>query len=225
METPQIDRALAWTRCQLDNVEIRDSGAGDGQLTMRGHAAVFNRPSHDLGGFREIIAPGAFSDVLDRTPDVHLVWDHDTSLTLARTKNKTLELREDPYGLHVWARLAPTSYAKDLEVLMRRGDVDQMSFKFMIDSEEWHEADDGAITATVTRVKELFDVTVCAQGAYPQTDASLARCRLTDAIEQGRVSGRAQDTIARSAGGDQSARLAQMRAKARVISTLTKGTE
>jgi len=222
--TPEMleREALAVTRCALDNVEIRDSGAGDGQLTMRGHAAVFNRESLDLGGFKEIIAPGAFTSCLDGIPDVHLCWDHDTSLTLARTKNKTLELREDPYGLHTWARMAPTSYANDLAVLMRRGDVDQMSFRFTIDEEEWREDADGNITATVTKVGELMDVTVCARGAYPQTDASLARSRLTEALEHGRVEGRATETIApHLAGGGQSVRLARMRAQAHVISSIT----
>jgi hypothetical protein len=43
--------------------EVRDSGAGVGQFTVKGHGAVFNRKSLDLGGFQEVIAPGAF-----RTP-------------------------------------------------------------------------------------------------------------------------------------------------------------
>jgi HK97 family phage prohead protease len=59
---------------------------------------------------------------------VHLVIDHDTRYVLARTKNNSLELREDPYGLHMWARMAKTTYAEDLAMLMEGGYVDQMSF-------------------------------------------------------------------------------------------------
>jgi len=168
-------------------VEFAESGAGDGQITLRGHAAVYNRPSHDLGGFRTVIAPDAFDSVLDTNPDVHLLIDHDTKYVLARTTNKTLELRADPMGLHVWARLAPTSYAKDLEVLMRRGDVDQMSFACSIGKDEWLQNEAGDITRTVLNIDGLYDVTVCAQGAFPQTDATL----LASMLEAGRVISRA----------------------------------
>lgn len=189
----------------ISDIEIRESGAGEGQTTIRGHAAVFDRLSHDLGGFRERIARGAFADVLDRDPDVHLVWDHDTSLTLARTKNKTLELREDPMGLHVWARVAPTSYAQDLRVLMDRGDIDQMSFAFTVEPEdyEWRMDDAGEdVIATVRRVSHLFDVTVTAQGAYPQTDVSLVRSLFEAAKTEGRIHGWAPDPAVAPLGAD-----------------------
>ncbi len=177
----------------ITDVTFESSGAGEGQMTLRGHAAVFNRLSHDLGGFRTTIDAAAFTTVLNGNPDVHLVIDHDTRFVLARTLNKTLELRVDPLGLHVWARLAPTSYAKDLEILMRRGDVDQMSFGCMIGSDEWLQDENGDITRTILTVDELYDVTVCAQGAFPQTDASL----LASMMQAGRVISRAtQDPIA-----------------------------
>lgn len=168
----------------LDDVQFAESGdPNDRGYILRGHAAVFDRLSHDLGGYRTKIAKGAFSSVLDQAPDVHLVWDHDTRYTLARTKNGTLDLREDPMGLHVYARVAPTSYAQDLAVLMRRGDVDQMSFACNIGQDTWTEDTNGDITRTIYSVDGLFDVTVCAQGAFPQTDSKL----LASAIEAGRI--------------------------------------
>jgi HK97 family phage prohead protease len=169
--------------------KFENSGREGGGKFLRGHAAVFNRKSHDLGGFRTEIAPNAFAGVLDQNPDVHLVWDHDTRYVLARTTNKTLELREDPYGLHVWASLAPTSYADDLAVLMERGDVDQMSFACDIGSDSWTqvgEGDDAEITRTINSVSGLYDVTVCAQGAFPQTNSAL-QADLASAMEAGRV--------------------------------------
>ena len=181
----------------LEQVEFGDSGAGEGQRTLRGHAAVYNRLSHDLGGFRTKIKPGAFTKVLDAGPDVHLVWDHDTRYVLARTTNKTLELREDPMGLHVWARLADTSYARDLAILMERGDIDQMSFACDIGEDAWTENADGEITREIQAVQNLYDVTVCAQGAFPQTDSSL----LASAIEAGRVTRRAPEEAAAAPRG------------------------
>lgn len=174
----------------IEDVEWRASGAGDGQLTVRGHASVFDRLSLDLGGFRERIARDAFTNVLDRNPDVHALWDHDTKYVLARTKNKTLELREDPVGLHFWAKVADTSYAKDLRILMERGDVDQASFAFTVARDEWEIDEHDNVTRTILEVGELYDVTVTAQGAYPQTDTSVVthvRSRLKAEIAEGRL--------------------------------------
>lgn len=182
----------------LEDVEWRKSGAGDGQLTVRGHAAVFGRLSLDLGGFQERIAPNAFGSALDRNPDVHALWDHDTKMVLARTKNKTLDLREDPVGLHFWAKVADTSYARDLKVLMERGDVDQASFAFTVARDEWTTDENDNVTRTILEVGELYDVTITAQGAYPQTDASVVahmRSRLKAEIEEGRLPEKAEHAL------------------------------
>lgn len=174
--------------------QFANSGAEGGGRIFRGHAAVFDRLSHDLGGFRTKIAPGAFTKVLDTQPDVHMVWDHDTRWTMGRTRNNTLELREDPMGLHVWCRLAPVSYVDDLAVLMEGGYIDQMSFACDIGADTWTESGE-EITRTIEEVSALYDVTVCAQGAFPQTDSRLA-ADLASAIEAGRVQGRADAAAA-----------------------------
>jgi HK97 family phage prohead protease len=184
----------------IEGIKFDASGDPDakGRWTMRGHAAVFNRKSHDLGGFRTVIAPGAFSKILDTNPDVHMVWDHDTRWVLARTKNNSLELREDPYGLHVWARFAKTATADEVATLMEGGFIDQMSFKCDIGADEWTENDQG-ITRTIFEIDGLYDVCVCAQGAFPQTDSQLvaslssAALDLASAVEAGRVIRREQD--------------------------------
>lgn len=164
--------------------EVRDSGAGNGQYTVVGHAAVTNMWSLDLGFFREQIAPGAFDNVLARNPDVFHVWDHDTRYVLSRTRNKTLELSIDDRGLRMWSRVAPTTYAADLRVLMERGDIDQSSFAFTVASDEWlieTDADGGeTISRTIIEIEDLYDVTTTAMGAYPQTDSSVARGIVSD---------------------------------------------
>ena len=156
--------------------EIRSQGGGaDGPFLVSGHAAVFGSLSLDLGGFREIMAPGCFTDVLKTDPDVHLLWNHDTKAVLARTKNGTLDLDQDESGLAFAAECAPTSYASDLKILMDRGDVDQASFAFTVEEDEWEvEYIDGqeVVTRTVLKVKNLFDATICAQGAYPAASSS-----------------------------------------------------
>ena len=192
----------------LEDVEWRASGAGEGELIVRGHASVFNRLSLDLGGFREKIAPGAFTKALDSNPDVHALWDHDTKLVLARTKNKTLDLREDPVGLHFYAKVADTSYARDLRVLMERGDVDQASFAFTVERDEWVIDDNEEVTRTIHEVGQLYDVTVTAQGAYPQSDASVVRhirSLMTEEIAEGRLPETAADALPPTVAPDEPA--------------------
>lgn len=178
----------------MTGVEVRDSGVGDGSYTIRGHAAVFDSPSLPLGWarFTEEVAPGAFTNVLSRDPHVVANWLHDDRWQLGSTENGTLELREDGQGLYYWVRVAPTSYAADLRVLLERGDVGQCSFCFTIGAETWTYAEDGDdldITARIEEVEDLYDVTVCPMGAYPATDLVLAnkRDRVGDAIRDGRI--------------------------------------
>lgn len=97
---------------------------------LTGYAARYNRLSHDLGGFREVILPGAFDRTLREFPDVLALVEHDTSKVLGRTTNGTLRLTPDEHGLRVEIDPADTSYARDLLALVRRGDVAGMSFRF-----------------------------------------------------------------------------------------------
>src|SRR5215208_7028942 len=87
----EVDRDLHRTfDFQVD--EVRESGDPSSSYYMKGHAAVFNKWSLDLGGFRERIKKGAFDEVISRDPHVLHVIDHDTRMVLSSTRNKTLEL-------------------------------------------------------------------------------------------------------------------------------------
>ena len=163
----------------ITDVEVRDSGAGGGAYTVKGHAAVFNQESLNLGWFTEYIAPRAFDSVLERGPDCFLDWDHDLRYVFARTKNGTLDLGLDNVGLAYWARVAPVSYADDMRVLLEGGYIDQASFMFTVADDEWRfEEDENGeerVVRTILEVGELYDVCITAMGAYPQTDSSIDR--------------------------------------------------
>lgn len=170
----------------LRSVEWRESGAGSGEYTFTGLAAVFNSWSEELwtrsGSFRERILPGAFDDVLARKPDVKLLVNHDENLVLARTKSGTLELTADGEALRVWARVAPTSYATDLRMSMERGDIDQMSFMFDFDpdsgaEDRWYQGRNGETLRDVVKVSDLLDVTVSVFPAYLDTQAAMRSMR------------------------------------------------
>lgn len=171
----------------LRSVEWRESGAGAGEFTFTGIAVLFNTWSEELwtryGSFRERILPGAFDDVLARGADVRLLVNHDDNLVLARTKSGTLELSADGEALRVWARVAPTSYANDLRMVMARGDVDQMSFQFDFDpdagaEDRWYQdAKTGETRRDLIRVSDLYDVSPVTFPAYVDTQAAMRELR------------------------------------------------
>lgn len=191
-ESPFRSRETHTTR--LAKAEWRESGAGDQFRTLAGYASVFNTPSEDLGGFREIIAPGAFTRAL-AAPDlsVALLWNHDPDTVMASTRNGTLELTQDQKGLRCWARVDMEDFdAKRVVGKIRSGLIDQMSFAFTVaeGGDEW-EVRDGNNWRTVRDVSGLYDVSAVTWPAYPTgTKVEL----LDRAIRQGRVPQTARTT-------------------------------
>lgn len=154
------------------NFELRVAKGEDGEDYVEGHGAVFNSKSENLGGFREIIKPGAFDDVLK--DDVRALFNHDSNKILGRTKAGTLELSVDEKGLFYRYKSPNTSYARDLIESLNRGDVDQSSFGFSVDryGQDWAEDEDGNLTRTISKVKRLYDVSPVTFPAYPDTDVA-----------------------------------------------------
>ena len=137
---------------------------------IRGHAAVFDQLSEDLGGFVEKIRPGAFKKTAGEA-DIRALWNHDPNYPLGRTKSGTLRVWEDEIGLAIELDPPETSYAKDLQESIRRGDVDQMSFGFRTIRDEW-DADGETPVRTLVEV-QLYDVSPVTFPAYPQTSVAV----------------------------------------------------
>lgn len=158
----------------FDIADLRVETREDGKRRIIGHAAVFNSLSEDLGGFREMIAPGAFADSIGKD-DVRALFNHDTNLVLGRNKSGTLRLSEDEQGLRTEIDLPDTQLAADLSELMARGDISQMSFGFTVrkDDQDWEKKGDGVWMRTIRKVTRLLDVSVVTFPAYPQTDAAV----------------------------------------------------
>lgn len=153
--------------------EVRVDQSGE-KPVIRGYAALFNTLSEDLGGFREQLAAGAFSDALSNS-DVRALINHDPNLVLGRDRAGTLAMREDATGLQVEISPPETQYARDLVEVMKRGDVSQMSFAFTVAKEDqaWTRDGTGPWLRTIKRISRLFDVSVVTYPAYPQTSAAV----------------------------------------------------
>lgn len=150
---------------------VREMRASDGDTPqISGYAAVFNELSENLGGFYERIERGAFAKTIDSS-DVRALWNHDSNYPLGRTRAGTLALSEDETGLAFKIDPPDTSYARDLIVSMRRGDIDQMSFGFLTVRDRWEQIG-GQVIRTLLEV-ELFDVSPVTYPAYPTTSAAV----------------------------------------------------
>jgi HK97 family phage prohead protease len=171
------------TLTKVDGAEVRslnevvEQRAYDGELkaavegrTVEGYASVFNSMSEDLGGFREIILPGAFSNVLDN--DVRALYNHDSNYLLARTTSGTLELKEDDKGLYYRFEMPNTSYGNDMLELFRRGDLSQSSFGFTVEKDSWR-MEEGQHVRYIERVGSLFDVSPVVFPAYASASSGL----------------------------------------------------
>jgi len=151
------------TRYSVRDIEVREEKDG---MRFTGYAAVFDSPSEPLP-FTEMIERGAFKRSIESRNDIKLLWNHDTASVLGSTRAKTLRLYEDERGLKVEAMLPNTTLGRDAAELLRRGDVDSMSFGFSVPrgGDEW--SDDGMLR-TLKSVR-LHEISIVAFPAYSGT--------------------------------------------------------
>ena len=160
-----------------DTIEIRTfSGfelrTDDGEKPkLVGYAALFNELSEPLGGFREKIKRGAFKKTLE-TDDIRMLFNHDPNYVLGRTGNDTLVLEEKTKGLYFEVTPPETSWAKDLIVSVKRGDLHQNSFGFYTIKDLWDNSDPNNVIRTLVEV-QLFDTSIVTFPAYPKTSVKV----------------------------------------------------
>jgi uncharacterized protein len=164
--------------------EIRASKSGD-KMMVKGYAARYGVLSQLIPpGFRERIAPGAFTRILAANPDCVMLFNHDQNTVLGRTTAGTLRLREDSKGLAFECDLPNTQAGRDTYESVQRGDLNAMSFAFKLgpdmDTLQEEDVEDdsirGAVKRTVRQVvrtirdfANLFDCSIVTNPAYPGT--------------------------------------------------------
>ena len=185
----KFDAEVRSHKAIIEKREFRMENAEYEGNTIRGYAAVYNSDSEWMGGFYEQIATGAFDDVLDN--DTRAYFNHDENLLLGRVSSGTLRLGTDARGLYYEVDLPNTSYANDLVELMKRGDVNQSSFAFLIESDRWEERD-GKTYRIIEKVSRLLDVSPVAQPAYPDATSELVTRNNTPESEGAEVEVKAE---------------------------------
>lgn len=158
------------------NIEVRAADDASEKMIVEGYAAVFNQRTllweSDWSGWKyyEEIDQGAFNGA-DFSNCV-LRYNHgDGALVLARTRNNTLTYTIDSHGLKIRAELADTQAGRDIFTLIKRGDIDKMSFAFTVDStNENSDSDLKVDVRKITRISTVYDVSPVDFPAYDGTE-------------------------------------------------------
>jgi len=162
---------------RVHHIELRadDTASAAESRTVTGYAAVFGKPSEDMG-FIEYIEPGAFTEAIGAS-DVRALFNHDPNLILARTASNTLRVFEDTIGLRYEFEVPETTFGNDLLVSLRRGDVNQSSFAFSVQEQAWEteKLPNGELkyTRRIKKVERLYDVSPVTYPAYADTTVAM----------------------------------------------------
>lgn len=172
-------------RTECADLRVREAAEGEApSRTITGYAILFGTPSAPLWSdedseAREVIAPEAITKELLDGCDIKFTMFHDRQLILARSKSGagTLTYSVDEKGVQFEFEAPNTADGDKALELVRRGDISGCSFAFTTrywDSdfvERTTKVVNGAtlITYTVKAVTGVYDFTLAADPAYPDT--------------------------------------------------------
>lgn len=128
---------------------------------ISGTAIVFNSPSHNMGGYQEVILPTALNGV--DLSEVKLLINHDHAQPVASVKGNSLTLEVDERGLHYVAEVD-----EDVAEKVEQALFDKMSFGFIEGKSQLR----GKVKY-VEKIDNLFEVSLVSIPAYQETQAQV----------------------------------------------------
>jgi hypothetical protein len=140
--------------------------------TIAGYASVFD-VAYDAGYWMESVDSHAFDNVIATQPDCRALWNHNPDHVLGRTTANTLKLSIDTRGLAYVIDPPDTQVARDLMVSMRRKDVTQSSFGFIVKRDQWTDNADGTLSRRILEIDTLWDVSPVTYPANPAADSQV----------------------------------------------------
>ena len=151
------------------DLQFRAETNDDEKMEIKGYAVVFDSP--ETYGYTEVIDSKALDDA--DMSDVVLRYNHnDSFMVLARTRNKSLDLKVDEKGLYMDATLQDDiTEHKNIFNAIKTQLIDKQSFAFTVEEDSYDYDTD---TRTITKIGKLFDVSVVDQPFYNATDVSVA---------------------------------------------------
>lgn len=200
MTTKKTNKNAVITRTlhTATDLHVREAGEGESpSRTITGYAILFNTPSAPLYEYddevgREIIAPEAVTKELLDGCDIKMTMFHDRQLILARSKNGagTLSYTVDDKGVAFEFEAPNTADGDKALELVRRDDLSGCSFMFTT-----HYYDDAYVTRDVERkdgktkvtytvraITNIYDFTLAADPAYPDTTCEAEARELVEGL-------------------------------------------
>lgn len=170
----------------VTDLRVRETAVGEVESrTITGYAILFDTPSAPLYSYDdeeayEVIARGAVTKELLDGCDIKMTMFHNRQLILARSKNGkgTLSYGVDDKGVYFEFEAPKTADGDKALELVRRGDIAGCSFMF---TTHYYDSAyvardvkrvDGktVITYTVNVITGIYDFTLAADPAYPDTN-------------------------------------------------------
>ncbi|WP_044895956.1 HK97 family phage prohead protease [Bacillus alveayuensis] len=159
-------------------LEIREANEENEKRTISG-SIKYNTESAEMrdwwgDAFVEEIAEGAFDESL-KVRDVVGLWSHDTSQVLGNTKSGTLRIENTKKELRFELDIPNTSVGNDAWELIKRGDVDGVSFGMKVTKDKWssENRDGKKIYKRTILNAELYEISPVAFPAYPANEVSV----------------------------------------------------
>lgn len=159
---------------RIVNIECR-AADDENNFIVDGYATTFDQPYTLFEGRDYIVREVVDKDAFENTDmnDVIMQYDH-AGRVYARTKNKTLALTVDDYGLHIRADLGGTAIGRQLYEEIRGGYTDKMSFGFTVRGDEVKEINNGdekpILERRILDVGKLYDVSAVSIPANDTTE-------------------------------------------------------
>jgi HK97 family phage prohead protease len=193
MEKKKLRREL-FTSTPL---EIRESVEGESKRTISGYAILFDTPSavlYEDGDIevREVISKRAVTEDFLRQQDIKMTMFHDRQLILARSNHGegSLSYSVDDKGVRFEFEVPDTCDGDKAFELVKRGDLCGCSFMFStyygdkdyVAVEVKRENGRECATNTVMAFTGIYDFTLAADPAYPDTSCETIGREIVDAF-------------------------------------------
>lgn len=162
-------------KMEMRMVLLESANNDENKQLVEGYAAVFNQRAliweSEWSGWKymEVIDRNAFNGA-DMSDTVFKYNHGDVAMILARASNNTLTMNTDDKGLRISADIIDTNNGTDVYKLIKRGDLNKMSFAFTVKSERTEVDKENKIyTRTITAFDKIYDVAVVDFPAYDGT--------------------------------------------------------